>query len=126
MFKKTLSALVCASLLMGSLPVNAAMLATDAGVEVQTEQADRAQLLAFLQREDVRDEMVKMGVSAADAEQRVAALSDAEVRELNGRLDTLPAGSSDVLGLMFTVFIVLLVTDILGLTKVFPFTRSVR
>jgi len=31
-----------------------------------------------------------------------------------------------VLGLIFTVFIVLLVTDIMGLTKVFPFTRSVR
>ena len=27
---------------------------------------------------------------------------------------------------VFTVFIVLLVTDILGFTKVFPFTRSVR
>ena len=36
-----------------------------------------------------------------------------------------PAGG-DILGLVFTVFIILLVTDILGLTKVFPFTRSVR
>ncbi|WP_366518856.1 hypothetical protein [Hydrogenophaga sp.] len=28
--------------------------------------------------------------------------------------------------MLFTVFLVLLVTDILGLTSVFPFTRSVR
>ena len=44
---------------------------------------------------------------------------------LAGRMDQAPAGG-EFLGLLFTVFIVLLVTDILGLTKVFPFTRSVR
>jgi hypothetical protein len=47
------------------------------------------------------------------------------VEQLAGRVDQAPAGG-DVLGLLFTVFIVLLVTDILGLTKVFPFTRPVR
>jgi hypothetical protein len=40
-------------------------------------------------------------------------------------MDQLPAGG-DILGIMFTIFIILLITDILGLTKVFPFTRSVR
>ena len=45
--------------------------------------------------------------------------------QVAGRIDQAPAGG-DILGVLFTVFIVLLVTDILGLTKVFPFTRSVR
>ncbi len=36
-----------------------------------------------------------------------------------------PAGG-DVLGVLLTIFIVLLVTDILGFTKVFPFTRAIR
>jgi len=31
-----------------------------------------------------------------------------------------------VLGILFAVFIILLITDILGLTKIFPFTRPVR
>jgi hypothetical protein len=31
-----------------------------------------------------------------------------------------------VLGILFAVFVILLITDILGLTKVFPFTRPVR
>ena len=48
-----------------------------------------------------------------------------EVAQVAGRIDQAPAGG-DILGVLFTVFIVLLVTDILGLTKVFPFTRSVR
>ena len=52
-------------------------------------------------------------------------MSDEEISELNGRIDQLPAGG-DILGIIFTVFIILLVTDILGLTKVFPFTRSIR
>jgi hypothetical protein len=38
----------------------------------------------------------------------------------------MPAGASDILGILFTVFIILLITDILGLTKVFPFTRPIR
>jgi hypothetical protein len=41
-------------------------------------------------------------------------------------LDTAPAGASDVLGVIVTIFIVLLITDILGFTKVYPFTRSIR
>jgi hypothetical protein len=69
--------------------------------------------------------MLGQGVSPQAALERVAALSDGEVAQLAGRIDQAPAGG-DVLGILFTVFIVLLVTDIMGLTKVFPFTRSVR
>jgi hypothetical protein len=52
-------------------------------------------------------------------------MSDDEVAQLAGRIDQAPAGG-DILGILFTVFIILLITDILGLTKVFPFTRSMR
>ena len=56
---------------------------------------------------------------------RVNAMSDAEVAQLAHRVDQAPAGSG-VVGVLFSVFLILLVTDILGFTKVFPFTRSVR
>ena len=59
------------------------------------------------------------------AVERVKAMSDTEVVQLAGRIDQAPAGG-DILGILFTIFIVLLVTDIMGLTKVFPFTRSIR
>lgn len=87
--------------------------------------AQRAQVTAFLQRADVRQALQQQGVQADAAVQRVNAMSDAEVAQLAGRIDHAPAGG-DVLGMLFTIFIILLVTDILGLTKVFPFTRSVR
>ena len=85
----------------------------------------RAAVNQFLARDDVRQAMLGQGVSPQAAMERVAAMSDSEVAQLAGRIDQAPAGG-DVLGLLFTVFIVLLVTDIMGLTKVFSFTRSVR
>jgi hypothetical protein len=66
-----------------------------------------------------------MGVDADAARARVDALTDDEATDLAARIDQLPAGG-DILGVIFVIFIVLLVTDILGLTKVFPFTRSMR
>jgi hypothetical protein len=48
------------------------------------------------------------------------------VREIAGRLDQLPAGQSAVgavVGAILIIFLVLLITDLLGLTNVFPFVR---
>ncbi len=90
-----------------------------------TPSAQREQVTAFLQRADVRQALQAQGVQADAAVERVNAMSDAEVAQLAGRIDQAPVGG-DVLGMLFTIFIILLVTDILGLTKVFPFTRSVR
>lgn len=83
-----------------------------------------ARLAAALARADVRSQMERMGIDAAGAEERVAALSDEEAARLAGHLESAPAGG--IIGAILLVFFVLLVTDILGLTKVYPFTRSVR
>lgn len=110
-------------------PANAALISTEeaAGVAASADAAaERARIQDWLTREDVVRQMQGYGVSVTEAQQRVAALTDEEARVLAGKLDELPAGSSDVLGVLFVVFIILLITDILGLTKIFPFTRSVR
>jgi hypothetical protein len=57
---------------------------------------------------------------------RVAALTEEEARALAERIDALPAGAADVLGVLLVAFIVLLITDILGYTKVFSFTRPMK
>lgn len=80
----------------------------------------------LLARQEVRDALASRGVDAADVEARVAALTDEEARLLAQRIDQLPPGGSDVIGVLFAIFIILLITDILGLTKVFPFTRPIR
>ncbi|HEX6321260.1 MAG TPA: PA2779 family protein [Burkholderiales bacterium] len=103
------------------LPVHAGMLGTDAALG----SAERARIATFLEREDVRQQLQAQGVAPADVKARVAALTDEESAQLAGQVDSLPAGG-DVLGVILTVFLVLLLTDILGFTKVFPFTRSIR
>jgi len=83
-------------------------------------------LRALLVRDDVRAELLARGVAPADVGARVDALTDAEARELANRISEMPAGGEDILGVLLVVFIILLVTDILCLTKVFPFTRCVQ
>jgi len=103
------------------LPVSASIVTTDQVVVG----ADRDQVRSFLDRADVRAQMEALGVDAGATRARVDALTDDEARDLAARIGELPAGGS-VIGVLFAIFIILLVTDLLGLTKVFPFTRSVR
>ena len=75
--------------------------------------ADRAKLVATLARADVRDALVARGVDPQAVADRVAALSDDEVRLLNERIDQAPAGG-ELIGTLVFIFLVLLVTDLLG------------
>jgi hypothetical protein len=85
--------------------------------------ADRALVLATLERDGIQQRMRELGVDPAEAGRRVAALSDDEVSRLAGEIERAPAGGTDVLGFVLVIFLVLLFTDILGFTKVFPFVK---
>lgn len=129
-FKKLVSTglIVCITAAGFPFSAQARMVATEeitAPVAASPLSASRDKVNQFLARDEVRQAMLGQGVTPEAAMARVAAMSDSEVAQLAGRVDQAPAGG-DVLGILFTVFIVLLVTDIMGLTKVFPFTRSVR
>ncbi|MDY6943810.1 MAG: PA2779 family protein [Pseudomonadota bacterium] len=94
---------------------------------IATEQsANRQQVSEFLARADVRDQLTRLGVEPTAAEARVAALTDAEIAQISHRIDQLPAGGESIIGALIFVFLVLLITDILGFTEIFPFTRPVR
>jgi hypothetical protein len=88
--------------------------------------AQRDRVATLLDRADVRAQLEANGVRPADVKARVAAMTDAEAAQLAGQLDSLPAGGEGIIGAILIVFLVLLITDLLGLTKVFPFTRPVR
>lgn len=106
-------------------PVQASMMPTES-TSATYNSAEREKVQAFLAREDVVKQMEAYGVTTEAAVDRVAALSDDEVHQLANKIDSLPAGGSDILGVILTIFVVLLITDILGFTKIFPFTRSIR
>ncbi|MET0855277.1 MAG: PA2779 family protein [Telluria sp.] len=105
--------------------VQAALVSTEQVVSAASAEQHRAKIAATLARADVQAELSRMGITPDQAQARVAALTDAETASLANQVDALPAGG-DVLGALVFIFVLLLVTDILGLTHVFPFTRSMR
>jgi len=85
----------------------------------------RGRLMATLDRSEVVSALQARGVDADAARARVASLTDAEAAQLVAQIDAAPAGG-EVLGTIVFIFVLLLITDILGFTKVYPFTRSIR
>ena len=129
--KKLLVWVVAAALshTAGLQAAHAGMIATEsvaATTDLVQVESRRAQVLATLNRADVTEALVAKGVDMDAARARIASLSDQEVVALADQLEHAPAGASGVLGTIVFIFLVLLVTDILGFTKVFPFTRSIR
>ena len=117
-FKRFLSSMLIVCLAGAGLPVHAGMLPTDAG------NAERSRVLTVLERDDVRAQLEAHGVTAAQVKARLAAMTDDELAQLAGQIDSLPAGGTDVLGFILVVFIILLITDIVGWTHIFPFTKK--
>jgi len=127
-FMRITSRLLIASVLGLGLPLqstHAGLVGTDKVAVSAQSQSERERIRTFLDREDVRNELQTQGVDVNTAKARVDALTDEEVQKVAGKLDQMPAGG-EIIGILFTIFIVLLVTDILGFTKVFPFTRSIK
>lgn len=106
--------------------IGAAEVAAAAAYDTDRVAAARSAVMAALDRDDVAAALAARGVSMEAARERAQALTDAEALQLAATIDTAPAGGTDLLGAVLFVFVLLLITDILGLTKVFPFTRSVR
>lgn len=106
--------------------VQAALISTEQAVAAGAAQQQRAKIASTLDRPEVQAQLEKLGISQTDAQARIAALSDAEVASISHQMESLPAGGDGFIGVLLFIFVLLLITDILGLTKVFPFTRSAR
>lgn len=117
-FRRFVAMLLIVSL-AAPLPAYAGMVGTE-------DLLHRERIHAFFDRADVQAQLIARGVNPQEVSARVAALTDAETAELAARIDELPAGGIGIVGAILVVFLVLLITDILGLTKIFPFTRSAR
>lgn len=101
----------------------AGLVSTEVAFATATLDADRARLADRLAREDVEAMLIARGVDPAVVQARVAGLSADEVQRLNAQMDQMPAGG-DIVGAIVFIFIILLITDLLGWTSVFPFTKK--
>jgi hypothetical protein len=96
------------------------------GVSLRSADSARSLLNDSLQRADVVAALQARGVDIEQAQARVAALSDSDAQWMAQQIDDAPAGAGDIIGTIVFIFVLLLLTDILGFTKIFPFTRSIR
>ena len=107
----------------------AKMVGTDAMIAEQQALDQQAQVADFMAREDVKQIMTQYGVDPVEAQQRVDSLSGEELAEIASSIDQLPAGGGGIgviVGAAVLIFLVLLITDLVGLTHVFPFVNHPR
>lgn len=102
---------------------------TESVLEHPTAISSQEKVTQFIAREDVAKTFETMGVDPKMIELRVASMSNEEASTIASQIDTLPAGGDalgGIVGAAVFIFIVLLITDLLGFTKVFSFTRPIR
>jgi hypothetical protein len=107
----------------------AKLIDTHTAISGQEALDNRAQVASFLAREDVKEVMIEHGIDSVEAQKRLDSLSDAELTKIANSMDHLPAGGDglgSLVGAAVLVFLVLLITDILGFTHVFPFVNHSR
>ncbi len=107
----------------------AALVGTERVFDAEQVQNARGLIHELMAREEIQAALVRQGIDPQEAQARAESLSDAEAVRLAGAIETLPAGGSSlgiVVGAILLVFIVLLITDIMGYTDVFPFTKKHR
>ncbi|MGA8179253.1 MAG: PA2779 family protein [Desulfobacterales bacterium] len=126
---KLVSVLLTLLLIMMTVPyqaVFAEMIGTERVISQVNGQKARDYLNQILVRKDVQSSLISYGIDPMEAKARIDSLSDAEVQKLYSHFKNLPAGGSDfgvIIGALLVVFVVLLVTDILGYTNVFTFVK---
>jgi len=102
------------------------IIASETAFAIAKHEDSRARISAFLNRQDVQIAMVQHGVNPEEAQKRVSGLSDEEVLKVAREIEQLPAGGDGVgaiVGAAIFIFVVLLITDLLGLTHVFSFVN---
>ncbi|MEF8823865.1 MAG: PA2779 family protein [Desulfohalobiaceae bacterium] len=108
-------------------PAYASMIGTSEVLETESSKLDKERILNALQREEVRQKLQSWGVEPDTAEARLQALTDRELARIAQRMENLPAGGDafgGIVGAAVFVFLVLLFTDIVGATDVFPFVKK--
>jgi hypothetical protein len=108
-------------------PLLAAMVPTDATIYDNKAEEARDYLKSLISRNDIRKSLLDKGIDPNEVKMRVESLSDSEAIAVADQIEQLPAGGGAIgiiIGAALIVFLVLLATDILGYTDVFPFVKK--
>ena len=127
---KPISIFLIISFVWISMPygyASAAIIGTEIAKDSIEGQQARNYIFSVFAREEVQKVLTAQGIDSQEAKRRINSLTDAEVIRLAKEINQLPAGGSGlgtIVGAVLIIFLVLLFTDIMGYTDVFPFVKG--
>lgn len=103
----------------------AALVGNDLVINHVQHNSAKTELIQTINRADIKQQLLNMGVNPEDITSRIDLMTHEEIAQLNQQIDELPAGG-DVLGVILIIFIVFVITDVIGATDIFPFIKPVN
>jgi len=98
---------------------NAGIVSSEKLIAAEQSQLDRQQLKTWMVREDVRQQLVDLGVDVDSAIIRVDSMTNQEVQQLSANMSEMPAGSGFVETAVLA-FLVLIILEVTGVTDILP------
>jgi len=116
---------LCARLVVAALltvtttqVAQAGFVSTQQAQAVVQRQALLSEVETKLARDNVRAAFEQLGVAPSEVNERIGALTDAELAQVNAQLDQLPTGGS-LLAVVGIVFVVLIILELVGAINIF-------
>lgn len=107
------------------IPAQAAMIGNEQVINQHSQGQTRDSLQQLLDQQSARQQLQSLGVSPDQIKSRIDSLTDSELARINRHVDTLDAGGN-ILGILLVIFIVFVITDVIGATDIFPFIHPVK
>ena len=118
--KLVVSLMVCNILILGLTPaVEARLIGTQEALQMTQREEQLARISRIFFRSEVQEQMLAYGVEPKDVKDRLAVLTDEELRQLANRLQDMPAGGDSVLAVVGLIFVVLIILELVGVTNIF-------
>ncbi len=117
--RSLISIVLSAALIVTTMPLHAEMVGTEQMLVQETRNTHLLQVQTFMARDEVRSQMEAMGVDAAQAAQRIAAMTNGELQTLAQNIQDSPAGADGVLGAVLVILLILILLELLGAINIF-------
>jgi hypothetical protein len=118
------ASILCPVFILGMSQASAAVVSSEQVIAHQQFNFNKAQVLSFVDSAEVQNKLIELGVSPADAKQRIANMTAEELNALNTQMNDMPAGG--VVGAIVTVLAIIALLDLLGVTDVYPFINPIN
>jgi hypothetical protein len=107
------------------LPAQAAMIGNQQIINQNQSQQTRDSLQQLLAQDAAVQQLQAWGVNPEQIRNRINSLTEAELARINQQVNDLNPGGN-ILGILLVIFIVFVITDVIGATDIFPFIHPVR